>query len=120
VTYVSDESGRNEVYLVPFRHGQGKWQVSTQGANEVIWARDGKMLYYISGEDQMWSVRVAISAESVELGTPQRMFSTSIRPTTSGGSFDVTHDGRFLINTPGDTGNEPLVLVQNWKAVISH
>jgi Tol biopolymer transport system component len=120
VAYVSDESGRNEVYVVPFRHGQGKSQVSTQGANDLTWARDGKMLYYVSGEDQIWSVTVAFSGDSVELGTPQRMFSTRLRPSTAGGSFDVTHDGRFLVNTAGDTGDESMLLVQNWKAQINH
>jgi eukaryotic-like serine/threonine-protein kinase len=118
VAYVSDESGRNEVYLVPFRHGQGRWQVSTRGANDLVWARDGKTPYYVSGQGEIWSVPVITSGDSVELGTPQRLFQLPIRVTSSGG-FDVTRDGRFLINTLGEATDEPMILLQNWKVLVN-
>jgi Tol biopolymer transport system component len=45
VAYWSDESGRREVYVVPF-HGAGKWQVSTSGGTYPIWRKDGKELFF--------------------------------------------------------------------------
>ena len=117
VAYVSNESGREQVYLVPFQHGHGKSLVSTQGGNDVVWGRDGKSLYYSSGQDEIWMVRVITRADSVELGTPERLFNVPIR-ISSNGSFDATLDGRFLVNTPV-TGDESVVLVQNWKALLN-
>jgi eukaryotic-like serine/threonine-protein kinase len=119
VAYISNESGRSQVYLVPFQHGQGKWQVSNYGGNMVGWARDGKTLYYTSGQNDMWSVRVLTHGDTVELSTPLHIFSAPIRTILTGSSFDVTRDGRFLLDGVGASGNEPMVLVQNWKALLN-
>jgi serine/threonine-protein kinase len=41
LAYVSDESGRNEVYVRPFPNARdGKWQISTDGAAEPAWSAD--------------------------------------------------------------------------------
>ena len=61
---------------------------------------------------------VVIRGDSVELGTSQRMFKIPIRIVSSG-SFDLTRDGRLLINTLGDA-DEPMALVQNWNALLNH
>ena len=39
LAYVSDESGRNEVYLLPAAGGQGKTQVSSKVAPGEAWRR---------------------------------------------------------------------------------
>ena len=119
VAYVSNESGRNQIYLVPFQHGQGKWQVSTEGGNDIAWSRDGRTLYYTSGQDDMWAVRVMTRGDTVELGTPQHIFNIPIRITING-SFDVTRDGQFLINSPGEGADVSMILVQNWKELLNH
>jgi Tol biopolymer transport system component len=31
LAYVSNETGRNEVYVMPFANGSGRWQISTNG-----------------------------------------------------------------------------------------
>jgi len=52
IAYTSDESGKPEVYVQPFRPGDwasvpaGKWQVSTQGGSQARWRRDGKEIIY--------------------------------------------------------------------------
>jgi Tol biopolymer transport system component len=64
VAYWSDESGRREVYVVPF-HGAGKWQVSTSGGTYPIWRKDGKELFFLS---LSWVVTaVPIGAEGGKL-----------------------------------------------------
>ena len=41
VAYVSDESGRREVYAQTFPRPTGKWQVSSGGGGYPVWGRDG-------------------------------------------------------------------------------
>jgi serine/threonine protein kinase/Tol biopolymer transport system component len=53
VAYTSNESGRREIYVVPLPGPGGKWQVSTIGGSNPIWARDGSGLYYLSGKKLM-------------------------------------------------------------------
>ncbi len=51
MAYVSDESGREEVYVQPFPGPGGEWQISNEGGWEPLWARNGKELFY----RQLWS-----------------------------------------------------------------
>jgi serine/threonine-protein kinase len=47
LAYVSDESGTPEVYVRPFPNtASGRWQISTQGGQEPVWANSGKELFY--------------------------------------------------------------------------
>ena len=48
VAYVSNESGRAEIYVQTFPDGGGKWQVSNAGGIDPSWRGDGKELYYRS------------------------------------------------------------------------
>ncbi len=52
LAYVSDESGRNEVYVQPFPGPGGKSQISTEGGREVVWAHTGE-LFYRNGNQMM-------------------------------------------------------------------
>lgn len=62
LAYTSNESGKNEVYVVPFPERNGKWQVSTKGGNQSRWIRDGRSLVYLEGNSLM---SVELSNESV-------------------------------------------------------
>ena len=53
LAYQSNESGTYEIYVRPFPGPGGKWQVSTRGGAFPIWSRNGKELFYWSGE-QIW------------------------------------------------------------------
>src|SRR5262249_33354800 len=47
VLYVSDESGKNEIYVRDFPAGKDKWQISTNGGMAPRWRRDGKEIFYV-------------------------------------------------------------------------
>jgi WD40 repeat protein len=49
VAYQSSESGRNEIYMRSFPEGGNRFQVSTDGGFEPVWAKSGKELFYRSG-----------------------------------------------------------------------
>jgi Tol biopolymer transport system component len=72
LAYVSDESGRYEVYVQSFPGPGGKWQISTEGGDEPVWARNGRKLFYRNA-DQMMVVDITIEP-SFSTGTPRRLF----------------------------------------------
>ena len=46
VAYVSDETGRYEVYVESLPRGKGRWRISTGGGIQPRWRRDGRELFY--------------------------------------------------------------------------
>jgi Tol biopolymer transport system component len=114
VVYASGESGRLEIFLVPFGSNTGKWQVSTDGGAAPRWRHDGKEIYFLSLDGSVTVVAVNIHGNSVELGRPQALFRAALN---SVGGYDVTADGkRFLINTVGDQQDTPITVMVNWTA----
>src|ERR1019366_2369556 len=53
MAYVSNESGRNEIYVVAYPGPGGKWQISTEGGTEPIWNRNGRELFFRDGKKMM-------------------------------------------------------------------
>jgi serine/threonine-protein kinase len=96
IAYESDESGQDEIYLMRFPNGEGKWQVSVDGGKWPLWTRAGQELIYRDGNVLM---SVAVRTEpSVELGTPQQLFSgDEARVTLAPRRFDVTADGQRIV-----------------------
>jgi serine/threonine-protein kinase len=98
LAYVSNESGKAEVYVRPFPDvgSGGRWQVSTNGGDSPLWSPDGKELYY-RGPDSIMTVSVE-TAPTLKLGTPMSLFSDKYS-----GQFDIHPDGkRFLMLKSGE------------------
>ncbi len=118
LAYVSIESGRQEIYVVPFPSLSSKLQISTAGGVQPRWRRDGKEIYYVAPDGKMMAVTVAITGNSLKPDPPKTLFQTRIVTTTSGyHQYDVTADGqKFLINSNVDRDPEPITLYANWTA----
>jgi Tol biopolymer transport system component/tRNA A-37 threonylcarbamoyl transferase component Bud32 len=122
LAYVSDASGRIEVYVAPFPRAGGARRVSVAGGSEPHWRHDGKELFYLAPDRTLMAVDVATGA-TLESGTPHPLFRTQA---PFPGSFwrmnyDVTADGsRFLVTTPveGSARPSPLSVVLNWPAAL--
>ncbi|HVG30478.1 MAG TPA: protein kinase [Pyrinomonadaceae bacterium] len=120
VAYVSDESGRAEVYVQSFPASGGKWQISTTGGDQPQWRRDGRELFYLAPDKTLMAVPVA-AGDSFEPGSPVALFATRVPGGSLTGDrnhFVAAADGqRFLVNNLVDEGNtQPLTLVLNWAA----
>jgi serine/threonine-protein kinase len=109
--YESTESGREEIYVVPYPTRGGKWQVSTDGGIEPRWSRNGKELFY-RRRNSLVAVSV-LTTPNVRISQPIALFGGSYRP-----AFDVAPDGRrFLIlksvdSVPG--ASTEIHVVVNW------
>ena len=97
LAYSSDESGRMEIYVQPYPGPGGKWQVSTEGGNESLWSRNGRELFYRSG-DKMMSVEIS-TQPTFSMGKPKLLFTGPYLLTAATiANYDVSPDGqRFLM-----------------------
>src|SRR5262249_2599965 len=73
VAYVSDESGRQEVYVQAFDGSGEKRQISTAGGTRPCWRRDGKELFYLDGDNNLMVAPVNTGA-TFEAGVPTALF----------------------------------------------
>jgi len=116
ITYVSNESGRNELYLESFPADAGKrYTVSSQGGTGPAWRRDGKELFFVAGDGRLTTVPVTMNGADVQLGRAESLFLVS--PSTFfHRSYEVSKDGRqFLIATPAQAGGAAITVVLNWQ-----
>jgi len=119
MAYVSNDSGRNQVYITPFPGGGAKWEVSKDGGISPKWRGDGKELFYLDNSDSIIAVDLAVSGNAIDLGVPHTLFQ-AVGIQRDYGPYDVSADGKkFLINSGNiPQGGEPLTLVQNWPAAM--
>jgi len=119
LAYASDESGQYEVYVTSFPSGEGKWQISNGGASLPRWRGDGREMFYLSSDLNLFAIKVTPSPGKFEVSNAEKLFQTTA-VTAPGSSYDVTADGRrFIVNTMIPTGAPPsLVVVTNWPALI--
>ncbi len=115
LAYRSDESGRYEVYVQPYPGPGGKWQISTEGGNEPLWARNGGELFYRNGE-QLMAVDIT-TQPGFSAGTPHLLFEGQyhFQPGASLSNYDVTPDGQRFIMIKSDAQEARQInVVLNW------
>jgi Tol biopolymer transport system component len=116
LAYISNESGRYEIYVQPYPGPGGKWQVSTEGGTEPVWNPNGRELFYRSG-DKMMVVDIA-TQPSFAAGKPRMLFEGQYVPTpATAPNYDVSPDGqRFLMLKPVEQAAGPtqINVVLNW------
>jgi Tol biopolymer transport system component/tRNA A-37 threonylcarbamoyl transferase component Bud32 len=118
MAYVSNESGRPEVYVQPFPGPGGKWQISTEGGTEPAWNHNGRELFYRSG-NKMMALDVA-TQPSFSPGKPRMLFEGQYFRSDwplIGTAYDVSPDGqRFLMvkSTEQASSATQINVVLNW------
>jgi Tol biopolymer transport system component len=109
VAYESNETSRNEIYVVPYPGPGGKSQVSTDGGTQPRWNRNGRELFFRSGAKLM-AVNVETGA-AFRAGVPRMLFEKA------SSDYDVAPDGkRFLMLKPSAAAAESsdLHVILNW------
>ena len=99
----------------------GRWQISPPGSKWPLWSRDGRELYYVSGEPRMMmAVPVDPSERAFKWGVATALFPVpyvGFVGHTGARNYDLSIDGRrFLmiknVDRPGEAA--PMVVVENW------
>jgi hypothetical protein len=119
IAYVSDESGRNEVYLDTFPERRRKTPISTGGGQYPEWGPGGRELFYVSPDFALMVVSLKLGADSVELSTSRELFRLPAGDDARN-PYQVAPDGqRFLVRAaPQQQVAEPLTLIVNWPALM--
>jgi Tol biopolymer transport system component len=123
LAYVSDESGRNEVYVRTFPGFTSKVQVSQDGGSEPVWARGGRELFYRSGsaaEPWLLAAAVETSGEFRVSGRTRLFNAASYEFATPHANYDVFPDGRsFVMVRQGRPGQSAeIVYLQNLPGLL--
>ena len=123
LAYTSDESGRLDVFVRPFRAPGGAWLISTGGGSDPRWRNDGSELYYLSPDRALMAVSVAPGGH-FEASGPKVLFQAPTSgPLGLGVRFNyaVGHGGRrFLISADApDAMPPPIEIVLNWTVDIA-
>jgi serine/threonine-protein kinase len=114
VAYVSDESGRAEVYVRPFSGPGTRTQISIDGGAAPVWARDGRELFFAKG-DTLFTTPVRLG-RMFSSGAVRRLLSGPYGFNELAANYDVAPDGqRFLVlRSRVDSAPRQLELVLNW------
>ena len=115
LAYTSNQSGRFEVYVQPFPEVGARWQISSDGGAEPVWARNGRELFFRNG-DKMMTVDVSIDPQ-FHAGKPRLLFEGRYEAHSLTTSYDVAPDGqRFTMVKAGEPAPAPaqVNVVLNW------
>ena len=116
IAYVSDASGRTEVYVEPYPPSGEKWQISNSGAREPVWAPNGAELFY-RDQDKLMAVDVETEA-AFAAGKPRVVFEGAYEgPISSRANFDISPDGRrfFMLQKAAQKDvSTDIKIVPNW------
>jgi Tol biopolymer transport system component len=113
--YLSDESGRRDIYVAPFPQPRGKWQITTGGAELARFTKGGRELVYVTGAGECYAVALETREGELDVGTPKLLFKVPQ------GTFvtDVARDGeRFLIGKMEEGSDPTMAVVANWPALL--
>ena len=117
VAFASDESGQSEIYVQSYPGGANRIPVSTTGGILPKWSRDGKELFYVSGDG---FVAVTVQADG-SVGAPRRLFDrSSFLFNHRFHSYSVAPDGKRFLMIRRDPGSVPrqLNVILNWSDAV--
>jgi serine/threonine protein kinase/Tol biopolymer transport system component len=120
LAYVSEESGRPEVYVRSML-GPTRRLVASSGGSQPVWRRDGHELFYVDLEGNLRgrSVRRHPTGELV-LRAAERLDVPLIGTGHWGTQYDVSPDGQrvhFIDRTPPSRPNDVSMLI-GWRALL--
>ena len=117
LAYVSNEEGRDHVYVRPYPGPEVKFRVTEEdGGGEPIWSPDGTELFYRTGNEMLV---VSIQTEPrFASGRPTVLFEGSYRGATSSppgyAYYDISPDGRRFLMSKEDSTPTAINVVLNW------
>ncbi len=115
LAYVSDESGRDEIYVRRYPGPGAREVISSNGGTEPVWSADGREIFYRKG-NQMLAVAVqteptfVADAPRVLFEEPYVLAAAAVgRP-----NYDVGSDGRTFVMIRNNSDPRHLHVVLNW------
>jgi hypothetical protein len=117
VTFWSNESGEDEIYVAAFPSALRKVRISTAGGDFPVWSPDGREIYYVQPGNKLMTVGLKIADDSIQPASPQQLFVLQVSETPLY-PFDVAKDGRFLVRADVPQASHSLTAIVNWQALV--
>ncbi|MGC1384038.1 MAG: hypothetical protein WA823_09675, partial [Candidatus Acidiferrales bacterium] len=118
LAYFSYESGRPEVYVVPFPGPGGKYQISRAGGWNLRWGNKNQ-LYFLTTGNQVVEADLNLSREALQVKALRPLFQMNMLDEAAP-LFDVSADGqKFLTVAPARSEATSIGLLLNWSSVAS-
>ena len=111
LAYLSNEAGRYDLYVTRFPSGDGKWQISKNGADWLMgWNADSNEVYYLDDDGDLGVIGVTLD-DQVVVDTPAKLF-----PIRLDLAWAFTSDGQtFVLGASNDLSSEhPITLILDW------
>ncbi len=124
VAYISNETGKFEVYVQNFPAKGDKIPISTGGGSQPKWRGDGRELFYYTPDRKLMAVEVNGEGSEFKVGIAQPLFEIRVsgagvdRGFPGSGYYTPARDGkRFLVaGTPESPERQQIAVVLNWTA----
>jgi serine/threonine protein kinase len=118
LAYVSDESGRSEVYVELASGSGARWQVSNEGGEQPRWSHKGNEIFYRSGTKMM---SVAVQENPFTAMKPVQLFDAYYDQGGAVAGYDVSADGqRFLMGMSEDASPTQIRVIVGWPQEITN
>jgi dipeptidyl aminopeptidase/acylaminoacyl peptidase len=120
IAFVSEESGRAEVYVEPLARSGARWLVSGRGGRAPRWTADGRELLYVEpGVRETESTLVSVSVEPQDEGLAFGL-AKAVAPIASS-DIELAPGGReLLVTVPvAQRVTLPPILIENWTTLLA-
>jgi len=118
LAYVTNETGRMEVYVSSFPQAKGKWQVSYTGGQTPRWRKNGRELFYCRADGALMVAEVMPGKDSFGVSSVQQVSERRISQSIYTAPYDVFPDGQRIIMAAvkPQAIHAPLTLITNWTS----
>jgi eukaryotic-like serine/threonine-protein kinase len=117
--YLSNETGRSELYARDIVGTLGRERLSPEGAVDPNWSRDGHEVFFRGLDGSFFVLPITGSGRDAKFGRPLRLFPAQLPFAGSGRSYVVLPNGNFLLKTlADDVAARSSIVVLNWTAAL--
>ena len=121
MAYVSNQSGRQEVFVRPLDGSGPDMQVSQDGGAEPVWHPDGRQLFYRSvaaGRIDLMAATLRLAGSELEVASRTALFPIAeIAGSTPHANYDLSPDGSTFVMVRRNPA-ERVVVIQNLPALV--
>jgi dipeptidyl aminopeptidase/acylaminoacyl peptidase len=123
LAYISNQSGRQEVYVEPFRRPGERVRVSANGGGQPRWRGDGKELFFLSPDGALMAVAARAAAAGLDVGMAETLVpAKTLQAVVQGPDYDdyeVTSDGQRFLVKRAEGGERPRIhVLLDWPSLL--
>jgi Tol biopolymer transport system component len=117
IAFITNQTGRSEVYVSNFPKPTSRWQISSTGGQTPRWRRDGKELFYATLDGILMAVEVASGKNDFTVGASKPISQKLGSARAFDAIYDVSPDGQRFAAARVKKGSlhAPLTLLTNWS-----